>query len=358
MGIPAIGVVATLVASIAFSGWVSPPGGPSPYWVGCSYPVFTAFLIVNGAAFMLSVASVIVITAFPLLLKRTPHQAAWWGGTLLLMSMLAFIAAFVLAGFVTVRYSAPLAGCASLHCKNGGIPCLTEAYTPQSASYGYYWLDQNVANLNNIIDTSNGTAWCVTYNRSVVIGDITTRYPAAPNCAYDNIDGIEDTCLAVRQLLEDPVTQQGTVCMDSADFPGALNSPDITGLSISIGRAIPNLTDWFVQNPFSNILSLMDAGQGLYAYSELDNVCISNATHPHMHFDVLCDITMDITSNLSISKSGQYMTEATAASYGATVFNRDSLSKQVATAVKVMCGFFALTLLIIIVYLAKSKLQQ
>lgn len=357
MGIPAIGVVATLIASIAFSGWVNPPGGSSPYWVGCSYPIFTAFLIVNGAAFMLSVASVVVITAFPLLLKRTPHQAAWWGGILLLMSMLAFIAAFVLAGFVTVRYNAPLAGCSSLHCRNGGIPCLTEAYSPQNVSYGYYWLDQNVAALNDIINTSNGTAWCVTYNRSVVNGGITTLFPAAPDCAYDNIDGIEDTCVAVRQLLEDPVTQQGTVCMDSANFPAVLKSPDSTTLALSIGRTIPNLTDWFVHDPFSDILSLVDAGQDLYAYSALDHVCISNATHPHMQFDVLCDITTGITRNLSISKSGQYMTEATAASFGATVFNTDSLSTQVAIAVKVMCGFFALNLLIIAVFLARSKIQ-
>ncbi len=215
-----------------------------------------------------------------------------------------------------------------------------------------------MAALNHIINTSNGTAWCITYNRSVVVGSTTMLYPAAPDCAYDNIDGIEDTCLAVRQLLEDPVTQQGTVCMDSAQFPTALNSPENTTLAISIGRTIQNLTDWFIQNPFSNIFSLIDAGQDLYAYSALDNVCISNATHPHMKFDVLCDITTDITSNLSISKSGQYMTETPASSFGATVFNRDSLSKQVAIAVKVMCGFFALNLLVIALYLARSKLQR
>ena len=176
---------------------VSSPGGSNPYWVGRSYPIFTAFLIVNGAAFMLSVASVVVVTAFPLILKRTPQQAARWGGILLLMSVIAFITAFVLAGFVTVRYNAPLAGCASLHCRNGGIPCLTEAYRPDNVSCRYYWLDQNVAALNHVINTSNGTAWCITYNRSVAVGSSTTLYPAAPDCTYDNIDRIEDTCLAV-----------------------------------------------------------------------------------------------------------------------------------------------------------------
>ena len=94
---------------------------------GCDYPMFTSFLVVNGVAFMLSVASVIVVTAFPLLLKRTPHQAAWWGGILLLMAMIAFIGAFLLAGFVTVAYKAPNPGCASLVCDDGGIRCMTYA---------------------------------------------------------------------------------------------------------------------------------------------------------------------------------------------------------------------------------------
>ena len=123
MGIPAIGIVAVLVANVTFIAWATPPGGSAPYWAGCDYPIFTSFLIVNGVAFMLAVASVIVVTAFPLLLKRTPHQAAWWGGILLLLSMIAFIAAFLLAGFVTVSYKAPTPGCASLKCNDGGVMC-------------------------------------------------------------------------------------------------------------------------------------------------------------------------------------------------------------------------------------------
>ena len=113
--------------------------------------MFTTFLIVNRVAFMLSVASVIVVTAFPLLLKRTPHQAAWWGGILLLMAMIAFIGAFLLVGFVTVAYKAPNPGCASLMCGDGGIRCTTYALNQVYSNVGVYGLDPNEAALNNLV---------------------------------------------------------------------------------------------------------------------------------------------------------------------------------------------------------------
>lgn len=50
-------------------------GGANAYWSGCNYPLFTAFLIMNGCAFVLSVAATVVVTAFPLVLSKTPHQA-------------------------------------------------------------------------------------------------------------------------------------------------------------------------------------------------------------------------------------------------------------------------------------------
>jgi len=52
------------------------------------------------------------------------------------------------------------------------------------------------------------------------------------------------------------------------------------------------------------------------------------------------------------------MTETIASSFGATVLNKESLSQPVAIAVTVMCGFFALNLLVIALYLARSKLQR
>ena len=46
--------------------------------------------------------------------------------------------------------------------------------------------------------------------------------------------------------------------------------------------------------------------------------------------------------NLSISKTGQYLTEGTGASVGATVPSTDRVFRQVAVAVQVMNGLFRL----------------
>ncbi len=146
-------------------------GGSSPSWAGCDNPIFTSFLLLNGTAFMLSVASVIVVTAFPLILNRTPHQAAWWGGVLLLLSMVAFIAACVLAGFVTVNYRAPDASCANLHCADGGVQCNT--YAVSVNGIGIFTLEPTVGVLNNM-GTSNLSPVCVQYSSSAATSDTIT----------------------------------------------------------------------------------------------------------------------------------------------------------------------------------------
>lgn len=121
---------------------------------------------------MLSVAAPIVVTAFPLLLKRTPHQAAWWGG---LMAIIAFIGAFFLAGFVTVAYKAPKPGCASLMCDDGGICCMTYASNLVYANVGVYGVDPNVAALINLVPLGNSSAAvCLQYKASVATSATTT----------------------------------------------------------------------------------------------------------------------------------------------------------------------------------------
>ncbi len=168
-------------------------------------------------------------------------------------------------------------------------------------------------------------------------------------------DNNEDSCPAVRQLLEDDITQLETVCMDIANLPAALNTTDTNNLTITVNAAIPNLTQFFTDNPLYALTDLFYAGKDLFTYSSFDFVCLSNGTDDTMQYDVLCDTTND---ELSISKSGEYMTEANAASFGAIVFSEDRISTQVATAIKALCGFFGLNLLIIVIYLAKSKWQK
>lgn len=152
---------------------------------------------------MLAVASVIVVTAFPLVLKRTPHQAAWWGGILLLLSMIAFIGAFVLAGFVTVAYKAPVPGCASLRCNDGGIDCGTTVAVDNNI--GFYISDPNVAVLNNLVPADGDwLAVCLRYNESDATSVETVMLPpATPSCPgsdeYEN-SWDWDSCYDVREL--------------------------------------------------------------------------------------------------------------------------------------------------------------
>ncbi len=73
-------------------------------------------------------------------------------------------------------------------------------------------------------------------------------------------------------------------------------------------------------------------------------------------FATLCDISLP-DSNLSLTRSGEYMTEGTASLSGATVFHADIISTQVATAIEALSGFFGLVLLIVIGYLIRSKVK-
>ena len=305
---------------------------------------------------MLAVASVIVVTAFPLLLKRTPHQAAWWGGILLLLSMIAFIVAFLLAGFVTVSYNAPTPGCASLKCDDGGIMC------QMWAQNGLYYLDDNIATLNKITSSSNSSAVCVRYDESTPgAGGFSTLTFADSDCGTGNYSAYSlNGCPAVRELLEEPLVQQQTVCMDYANFPQALTG-DPNTYDLIINSTITNLTTYFVQNPDSDIIDLLALNEtnyatNLFGYDSLSYVCQSREDDQSIPFDTLCDISSS-ESNLSVTKTGEYLTEATASTNGALVFHADVISNQVARAIEALSGFFGLVLIIIIAYLIKSKVK-
>ena len=191
--------------------------------------MFTGFLIVNGIAFVLAVASAVVVTAFPLVLSRTPHQAAWWGGVLLMLSMLAFIVAFLMAGFVTVGYSAPPPSCSSLRCTEGGIAC---DFQLQPYSYDadgnvlsvIFLMDQNVAALN-ALSNSSSAAVCVTYNQIAQHATNSTLMPWLPdvNWTNSNASASPEATEAISRLLQDPVLQAETVCLDATNLPTAID---------------------------------------------------------------------------------------------------------------------------------------
>ena len=323
---------------------------------------------------MLSVASVIVVTAFPLVLKRTPQQAAWWGGILLLLSMIAFVAAFLLSGFVTVAYKAPNPGCASLECSKGGIMCDTFAYTYTGTNVdaGFYYLDPNVAVLNNLVPADGDAfALCVRYNESDASGaEVDMLRPTTPSCPADEEDS--HNCHDVRELLEDTYVQQQVVCASPASFLSYFTTDEFSSdaWSISVNWSaqplnVTSLTEFYQAGPFNYITDLMSLDTGvanqskLTPYREMTYQCQSNADiDDASKFDTLCEAYQGQDyQGFSVSKQGEYITAATASTAGATIFQADKISSQLAITVEVLSGVFGLVLLIIIGFLIKSKLK-
>lgn len=287
-------------------------GGASPFWLGCDYSMFTAFLVVNGVAFMLAVASAVVVTAFPLVLSRTPHQAAYWGGSLLMMSMLAFIVAFLLAGFVTIGYKAPSPSCSTLQCIEGGIACSFEvapfAYDDAgNANVTAFQLDGNVAALNPI-SSSSSSAVCATYNRSVSHGSTSsTLYPWVPPLSFsanggDNPEAAE----AVAQLLMDPIIQLQTVCMDVTNFPTAID-PSLTETSLDVGVSYDIVNLAALVSTIGPLFEILPNRSFINLFLYTSNYfCMSNETEDSMKFNVLCNsASQSETGNLSVSKTGE-----------------------------------------------------
>ena len=50
-------VQAILVANVSFLGYVTPPGGPHPYWETCNNRIYVAFMVLNGLAFLFSLGA-------------------------------------------------------------------------------------------------------------------------------------------------------------------------------------------------------------------------------------------------------------------------------------------------------------
>ncbi len=150
--------------------------------------------------------------------------------------------------------------------------------------------------------------------------------------------------------------------MPQSSFPSALPTTDSVGLTIPINSSLlapyTSLTKFYEASDDHRITDLISTPGNqtdLLSYYDLAIVCYSTYSEGSA-FDTLCDTTLGL--NLSVTKTGEYMTEAIAASNGATIFGVDLFSKQVATSIEVLSAFFGLVLVLIIVYLIRTKLKH
>ena len=100
--------------------------GVHPAWETCSYPAYTAFICLNGLAFLFSLCAVCVMIFMPWLLQTS---GGWrtivikWGMGHLALAIAFFLAAFAVAGLVTASANAPPYKCSILPCDQGGVLC-------------------------------------------------------------------------------------------------------------------------------------------------------------------------------------------------------------------------------------------
>lgn len=271
---------------------------------------------------MLAVASATVVTAFPLILSRTPHQTTWWGGVLLMLSMLAFILAFLLAGFVTVGYQAPQPSCSSLRCTEGGIRCQSGLASASQLAPDYdgdpgntiFVLDPVLAVLNAVIGNISSAAVCLTYNRSVAHGNgVSTLYPWAPPTTYAQVTPSQESTDAITRLLTDQATQKQTVCMEVSAFPSAIDpAMNLNNLAVNVSLDIPGLADYLAEQNLM-VWDLLPRKQfaRLNYLPGLPYYCLSHTVRDTMKFDVLCNSAWEtLAGNFSVSKSGEHIKRA------------------------------------------------
>ena len=131
--IVAIGISSVLIINVAYLGYITPPGGPDPYWADCFYPVFVAFFVLNGFALVFSVAALCAVTWGPFVLiwcklSTWRTRVVNLGLVHLAVSLASLLGAFACAGFVTASVGAPDLTCGNLRCIEGGVPCYSFSY--------------------------------------------------------------------------------------------------------------------------------------------------------------------------------------------------------------------------------------
>ena len=333
---------------------------------------------------MLAVASAAIVTAFPLALQGQPQHAAWWGGAFLMLSMLAFIVAFLLAGFITVGYHAPQDSCPALLCKDGGLPCTDLTLAPwnpddvDGVTDGYLVVDPQVVALNNRVmrqlfvgfslNTSDTSMVCVVYKQSVTDGNSSTIYPF--NIQIFALDDAEtfvasgndssDANYVQGSLATSEALQRQTACMSADHFPTAID-PSFTNttrdIAFNLSWPIPDLGAFLIEEDLvlsefiwvNNDLSLPD-----YSLFQLPFFCFSDTVDPNNTEPVLCDKT---AGGYSVDMNAQYLKPSSVEAAGALLFDRylTVVQNSTNTAIKLLSAIFAGSCLLVVAFLIRSR---
>ena len=312
-------------------------------------------------------ASTVVVTAFPLLLSKKPKQAAHCGGVLLMMSVIAFITAFLIAGFVTVGYKASPPSCASLTCTKGGIRCefdIKEYHLDRvglgNVNVTVFGMDSNVAALNSIANSSS-EAICVRFDKAISHGNYSTLFPWSFSWdLHDKTGSLTAQQFAIEQLLTDQMTQLQTVCFDVGKLPDIVAKYTKTNFTVNVTGDITDLPRYlssrFVQLVPVAALFPTSAFSEVHPYAFQNYFCMSDTTTSSMQVNVLCDSSAETAaSNLSVSKSGQFIRAVTASDSGAVLFDADLTAQQVSKVITGLGGSFAFICVAILGFFLKTK---
>lgn len=314
---------------------------------------------------MLALATVAVVTPFPLFLSKKPRHAAVLGGILLCWCLLAFIVAFILAGFVAVGYGAPAPDCAIVRCNDGGIACTVtvghDTYTESDiqnfrlpGDNFYYILDDNVAALNNMVSSSGyDPLLCLPYLNSTYDGNGSsptlglTLYPEFPQ-RLPNLRPVDD------RLLRDAYYQRSVLCGQRQNFVYIYGSNKTPGWSVSAITGLNRtLYDYVNTSSTTTVADLIaDRNLGLVAYSSLRFGCFATSNPLG---NTLCDTSQPDLGGLSVSATGAYITGATVSSSGGKIFTASGTSDQVAASLWAVIGLFSVVVLTLVMYLWKHK---
>ena len=188
------------------TGYLTPPGGPDPYWADCEYPIFVAYTYLNGFALVTAVAAIFAVTFGPVVLVAQ-GRPGWRKKVVviglfhLVLSLLSFMGAFACAGFVTALVRPPPATCALIKCSEGGIPCSSrpqELYPKGASVHNAWYLDPVLLKLNRESFSNHNVSKsdelpdviCARYAGLDDCSDDTPCICVFPDCVSDGADPI------------------------------------------------------------------------------------------------------------------------------------------------------------------------